>query len=73
MSWLPQSEFDRLKKAALALTREEREVLTWEAAWAFVAADTLDIAQWAGLMKSGLTPWECVVRLRRLDQDEEAL
>jgi hypothetical protein len=73
MGWLPQSEFDRLKREALALTKEERESLNFEQARRFVAFDTIEMARWSGLLKSGRLPWECVARLKGLQSLDEGL
>ena len=66
MGWLPQSVFSDLKAEAAALTPEQRATLTWAEARRFVAPDTIDLATWAGLEKSGLSPWEAVAKLRGL-------
>ena len=70
MGWLTQKDFDDVKAAALRLTESERLSLTWKDARKFVLLDTLELATWAGLEelgKSGLTPWEAVCQLRRIE------
>jgi hypothetical protein len=67
MGWLPQSDFDATRAAALALTPAEREALTWDDACQFVVADTLEWAKWSRLKRSGCTPWEAVARLHWLN------
>ncbi len=64
MSWLPQSRFDEARAAAVALTPKQREALTWEEAQQFVVHDTLEMAKWGGLKKSGLKPWAAVAVLK---------
>lgn len=68
MGWLPQSEFDRLRREALALTADERKDLTWEEARRFIADDTLEMAVWTGLKTSGRTPWQAVAAVRRIPE-----
>jgi len=72
MGWLPQSKFDGLKSAALALSPAERAALTWESAGRFVAADTVDMAIWRGLRDTGMTPWEAVAELRCFNPEAPA-
>lgn len=68
MGWLSQSHYDKLKAAALALTQEQRDNLTWDEAQKFRAVDTLEIARWNGMrQRNELTPWQAVARLRGIE------
>jgi hypothetical protein len=65
MGWLNEDVFDRLKAYAESLPADRQRLLTWEEASYFVAADTLDIAKWTGLLRrTDLTPYEAVKILR---------
>lgn len=70
MGWLPQSVFNTKRELALALSKEQRENLTWELARAFVVADTLELAKWSSLekQKDTYTPWQAVCKLRGIKE-----
>jgi hypothetical protein len=60
MGWNHPSEFTNARRAALELTPEQRDNLTWDQCYPFVVMDTLNLAHWQGLKLSGRTPWAAI-------------
>jgi hypothetical protein len=67
MGWLSSERWQEYENIAKELIRLHGESLTWEQALPAVAADTIEIARWSGLKKSGLSPCDALKRLKRFD------
>jgi hypothetical protein len=68
--WLTKDQIDKSMSLAKDLIREHGESLTWEQAQQAVLADTIEMAGWSGLKRSGLSPCDALKRLKNLSDGE---
>lgn len=66
MGWNTEAEIREKLELAKKLVAEYGDALTWEQAEEAVLLDTVELAAWGGLRKSGLSPCEALKRLKHL-------
>lgn len=67
MGWPTSAAIAEVRSKVRVLTAEQLEALTWEEAAKYVLHDTLALARWQGLKKSGLTPGQAILRSHFLE------
>jgi hypothetical protein len=69
MSWGAKPKRNIAELASMS--GEERQKLTVAEASAFITPDTIELAEWVGLLETGRTPYECLVIIKKLHLDTE--
>jgi hypothetical protein len=73
MGWLTKEAIQGYRNRALALTPDQRRLLTWDQAGklGLIPADTLKIAQWSGMeRRRDCTPWEAVCHVNHITEEQ---
>lgn len=64
MGWNTREKAEEKRQKVIVLIAKYGNTLTWEQAQDAVLIDTLQLAAWSGLKRSGLSPMEALKKLK---------